>query len=101
VDYDPADYPKDHMRSITDLNFNLAGQLSGSMLTMDKAVRNFRKHTGASVVDLFQMASATPAKTVKVFNEVGSLTPGKYANMVIMNEALELQKVIFRGTDVE
>lgn len=96
-DYDPADYPKEHFRSTPDLNFNDAHELSGSRLTMDMAVQNFGRHTGASVEDLFLMAATTPAKRIGIGHLTGSLVPGKWADLVILNEALQLQTVIFRG----
>lgn len=98
--YDPADYPKEHFRSTPDLNFNEAHELSGSRLTMDQAFRNFGKHTGAPVADLFQMAATTPARAIGIDHLTGTLAPGKWANIVILDEALQLQKVILRGTEV-
>lgn len=95
--YDPEDYPKDHFRSTPDLNFNEAHELSGSRLTMDQAIRNFHKHTGAPVADLFQMAAANPAKMIGADAYVGSIVAGKWANLVILDEKLQLQKVILRG----
>ena len=95
--YDPADYPKEHFRSTVDLNFNEAHELSGSRLTMDQAFRNFGKHSGAPVADLFQMAATTPARMIGADRWVGSLVPGKWANIVILDENLQLQKVILRG----
>ncbi len=96
-DYDPADYPSDHFRSTADLNYNELEQLSGSRLTMDQAVRNFKKHTDASVSDLFQMASATPAKALGLDHQVGSIAQGKEANFVFLDDDLQLKKVIFKG----
>jgi len=96
-DYDPADYPADHFRSTPDLNYNELEELSGSLLTMDRAFRNFHKHTGAPIQDLFQMAATTPAKRIGIGHLTGSLTPGKWANIVILDQDLQLQKVILRG----
>ena len=96
-DYDPADYPKEHFRSTPDLNYNEAEELSGSLLTMDRAFRNFHKHTGAPVADLFQMAATTPAEKIGIGHLTGSLVPGKWANIVILDQDLQLQKVIYRG----
>ena len=98
--YDPADYPSDHFRSTIDLNYNELQQLSGSRLTMDLAFRNFMTHTGASVSDLFKMASSTPAKAIGVDHIVGSIVPGKHANLVLLDNDLCLLKVIFRGAVV-
>ena len=61
------------------------------------AVQNFGRHTGASVEDLFLMAATTPAKRIGIGHLTGSLVPGKWADLVILNEALQLQTVIFRG----
>lgn len=95
--YDPADYPKEHFRSTPDLNFNEDHELSGSRLTMDQAIRNFKKHTGASVEELFQMAATTPARMIGIGNLTGSLVAGKWANIVILDHHLQLKKVILRG----
>ena len=68
---------------------------------MDRAFRNFGKHTGASVEDLFRMAATTPARMIGADKCVGSIVPGKWANIVILDEELQLQKVFLRGEEVE
>ena len=96
-DYDPAEYPPDHFRSTPDLNYNEEEELSGSLLTMDRAFRNFGRHTGAPVQDLFQMAATTPAKMIGIGHLTGALAPGKWANIVILDQNLQLRKVLLRG----
>lgn len=104
-DYDPADYPADEPRSDVDINYATTREatvlghveVSGSCITMDRAFRNFVKHTGAPVQDAFMMASTTPARTVGVDDKVGSIVPGKYANMVILDRNLVLERVVFQG----
>ena len=95
--YDPATYPADHFRSTIDLNYNHLQELSGSRLTMDLAIRNFMTHTGAPLTDAFKMASLTPAKAIGVDNIVGSVEPGKHANLVLLDKDLRLKMVIFHG----
>ena len=95
--YNPAVYPKEHFRSTVDLNFNENHELSGSRLTMDQAFRNFGRHTDAPVADLFQMAATTPADKIGIGHLTGSLVAGKWANIVILNQELKLQKVLLRG----
>ena len=95
--YDPADYPQDHFRCTVDLNFNENHELSGSRLTMDQAFRNFGRHSGAPVADLFQMAATTPAEKIGIGHLTGSLVSGKWANIVMLDEKLQLRKVILRG----
>lgn len=81
----------------SDVNFNFKGQLAGSRLTMNSAVRNMMNHTGIGIVEAFRMASLNPAVLLGIDNEVGSLKEGKKGDAVIVSENLEVKKVIFRG----
>lgn len=99
--HDPSQYPEDDVRSAKDLNFNERGQLSGSKLTMDQALKNMHRYTGAPLVDLFKMASTNAAKAVKLFDSLGSLEPGKEADIVLLDEGLNLQKVILGGEEIK
>jgi N-acetylglucosamine-6-phosphate deacetylase len=74
--------------------------LAGSKLTMDQAVRNMMSHTGAGMVEAFIMASLNPAKVLKIDRHVGSLETGKRANLVIVNDSIEVRRVIFEGREV-
>ena len=95
--HNPADYPAADPRSSVDLNYNAEGELSGSCLTMDQACRNMKKHTGASVTDLFQMAAANPARATGLYASVGSLEPGKQANLVLCDANINLSAVYLDG----
>ena len=101
INYDPADYPPEDKHSAPDLNYNENGELSGSVLTMDRAFRNFMKHTGSSVIDTFLMAATTPAKAVRIDRVTGSVVPGKYADLVIMDSEFNLKQTIFHGEPVK
>jgi N-acetylglucosamine-6-phosphate deacetylase len=71
------------------------GVLAGSVLTMDKAVRNFSEFTGASLAVSAQMASRNPS-TLMGLEGWGSLDVGRKANMVVLSpEGKILQS--FRG----
>ena len=39
-------------------------------------------------------ATANPAKSIGIFDEVGSLTPGKRADIVLADEELNIVKVL-------
>jgi N-acetylglucosamine-6-phosphate deacetylase len=43
------------------------------------------------------MAATTPAEKIGIGHLTGSLVPGKWANIVILDQDLQLQKVIYRG----
>lgn len=108
-DYNPADYGPDSLRSDIDINYAktdlnpLPGgfEISGSCMTMDRVFKNFAKHTGAPITDLFRMTSTTPARVIRRDGMIGSLVEGKYANLVFIDENLDLRKVIFRGEEVK
>lgn len=81
---------------VTDLNFSSTGELAGSKLTMDQALRNVMAHTGCSIVDAFLMASTNPARALE-FDDIGSIEVGKKADLVLLDDAFQLQQVILRG----
>jgi N-acetylglucosamine-6-phosphate deacetylase len=81
---------------VTDLNFSSIGELAGSKLTMDQALRNVMAHTGCSIVDAFLMASTNPARALE-FDDIGSIQVGKKADLVFLDDAFRLQQVILRG----
>ena len=78
------------------------GTLAGSVLTMDKAVKNMVNKIGIQLPKAIQMASFNPARSIGVENRKGSLEPGKDADIVILNKKLEVEltmvasKVIYR-----
>jgi N-acetylglucosamine-6-phosphate deacetylase len=98
--HNPSDYPQDDIRSSIDLNFNEAGELSGSKLTMELACRNMKQHTNSSVLDIFKMASRNPAMAMGIYDTVGSLEAGKYADIVICDENMIIEQVYFKGMPV-
>ena len=76
------------------------GVLYGSQLTLSVAIRNMRKHTGAPICDLIKMVTSTPAKAVGLYNERGSIEPGKVADLVVLDEDLNVKGVILEGNFV-
>ena len=73
------------------------GELYGSQLTLSVAIRNMRKHTGAPVCDLIKMVTSTPAKAIGLYHERGSIEPGKIADLVVLDEELNVKGVILEG----
>ena len=80
----------------SDVNI-INGALYGSRLTLSVAIRNMRKHTGASIPEVIKMATSTPAKAMGLFNERGSIEPCKYADLVVLDEDLMVKGVIING----
>ena len=80
-----------------DLSFDPFGRLAGSKLTMNKACKNVIKHTGIDISKAFLLASRNPARAIGLDNEIGSIAVGKKANLVFVNDAFDVEKVIFEG----
>ena len=76
-----------------------SGPLAGSLLTMDQGMRNMHDITGASLVDLAKICSTNAAKSMH-FNDRGELKEGKLADIVLMNDSLEIQEVYKLGKRV-
>jgi len=80
-----------------DININDENELSGSFLTMDKALKNMHRYSNAPITHLFRMASSNPAKAVKIYDEVGSIEKVNLQTWFLLDDVLDLQKVIFKG----
>ena len=81
---------------VDDINFDHAGEIAGSKLTLDVACRNMMKHTGASIVDVFRYASTNPSKAVG-FTDRGEIREGLRADLVICDHRMNIKTVILKG----
>ena len=73
------------------------GTIAGSSLTMDRAVRNFRRHTGLPLWQVVNMASLYPARSVGAETFKGSLEPGKDADILITDGDFNVLRTWVRG----
>lgn len=81
---------------VTDINFDFAGEIAGSKLTLDVACRNMLKHTGTSLCDVFKFASYNPAKLLNM-EGYGQIRKGNKADIIIVDHLMNVQKVIISG----
>lgn len=81
---------------VTDLNFDDVGEIAGSKLTLDIACRNWMKHTGASLVDAFRVASYNPARAVG-FTDRGEIREGLRADLILVDHKMNVKTVIMKG----
>ena len=84
----------------TDLYFDFEGEIAGSKLTLDVACRNMMKHTGASLVDVFNFASYNPAKCYGMTDR-GEIAVGKRADLIFVDHKMNVKKVILKGETVQ
>jgi N-acetylglucosamine-6-phosphate deacetylase len=72
------------------------GKLAGSVLTMDRAVRNVMQFAGWSLQDAVRAATLNPARATGL-PQHGKLVPGAEANLVVLSPNGEVRKTIVRG----
>ncbi|WP_199286620.1 N-acetylglucosamine-6-phosphate deacetylase [Paraliobacillus zengyii] len=73
------------------------GTLAGSVLTMAQAFKNIITFTNCEIEDAIKMSSTTPAKELNVYNRKGSISTGKDADIVILDEQLDITMTLCRG----
>lgn len=71
--------------------------LAGSTLTLDRALRNFREFTGASLAQVLPLATRNPARMTGFDGEVGLLAPGRSADITILSGKGEVIETFLRG----
>ena len=80
-----------------DLNYDNRGFLAGSCMTLEHACRNVMTHTGYGLCHSIRMASLTPAELLGIDDEIGSIETGKIANMILIDDKVNVHKVWLGG----
>lgn len=88
--------PGPQYEGATDIWFDNEGEISGTKLTLNAACRNMMVHTGASIVDVFNFASRNPAKALG-FTDRGEIREGLRADIIIVDDKIQVKKVILKG----
>jgi N-acetylglucosamine-6-phosphate deacetylase len=71
-------------------------KLAGSVLTMDKAVRNVKQFAGWSLQDSIRAATLNPTAAAGLAHH-GKVAPGVEANLVVLSPEGEVRRTIVRG----
>jgi N-acetylgalactosamine-6-phosphate deacetylase len=74
-----------------------SGGLAGSTLSLDAAVRNMVEYAGVTAEDAIHMASLHPARLLGVDGQLGSLAPGKRANIIALDGVYTSSRSGFRA----
>lgn len=75
------------------------GTIAGSTKTMLEGVQNLY-NIGIPLEDISKMASQNPAKSLEIENETGSISVGKYADIVILDKNLQVKHTFINGKKV-
>ncbi|MEJ2745804.1 MAG: amidohydrolase family protein, partial [bacterium] len=73
------------------------GTLCGSILTMNRAIMNMRRYTGASIEEVIKLATINPATVLGLDDRKGTLTVGKDADLVIFDDDMNVHTTIVGG----
>ena len=76
------------------------GILSGSSLTMIEGVRNLVLHANIALDEVLRMATLYPARAIGVDKQLGSIAPGKVANLTAFTHDFKIIKTIVNGNEV-
>jgi N-acetylglucosamine-6-phosphate deacetylase len=71
--------------------------LASGVVGMDHCVRTFYQLTGVPLPEVVRMASVTPARIIGRDRDLGSITPGKWADLVVLDRALHVRQVYRAG----
>ena len=91
-----APKPDHGYEGVDDINFDMEGEIGGSRVTLNGACRNMMIHTGASIVNVFNYASRTPAR-VTGFKDRGEIKRGLRADLILVDGKMNVKTVILQG----
>ena len=73
------------------------GVIAGSATCLYDCMRRAVLDMDVPLVDAVRAASENPARSIGVDGDYGSLTPGRYGNVILADRELNIQKVIQKG----
>lgn len=73
------------------------GTIASSATNLMGCLRTAVKEMDIPLESAVKCAAVNPAKAIGVYDQYGSLTPGKTANIVLLDEALNVKSVFIRG----
>ncbi|KAF9529673.1 hypothetical protein CPB83DRAFT_811717 [Crepidotus variabilis] len=74
--------------------------LAGSVVTMDKCIRNFSKFTGCSLGEAIKCATYNPAKCLGIESRKGTLRPGAHADFAVLDKRGVVRATWVAGREV-
>lgn len=74
------------------------GTLAGSILKLIQGAQQMLRLDKVSIADIIEMAAVNPAKQIGVFDRKGSIAVGKDADVLLVDDKLNIHYTICRGT---
>lgn len=76
------------------------GQLAGSILTLNRAVKNILDISELTLPDAIRMVTGNPARRLGLAKELGQLLPGMRADLVLFDEKIDIKATFVEGEKV-
>ena len=76
------------------------GALAGSILTLDKAVKNVYKNSNLPLYEIVKMASYNGARHCNVHDHKGQIKEGYDADLILFDDDINIQTVFISGKEV-
>ena len=73
------------------------GSLAGSVLTLNKAVKNFIDATSAPINQVIKLVTLNPARVIGVDATKGSIQLGKDSDIIVFNDDIDINRVFVEG----
>jgi N-acetylglucosamine-6-phosphate deacetylase len=73
------------------------GLLAGSIMTLNKTIKNMINHAEISLKDAVMMASSNPARILKISNKKGEIKEGMDADISVFDKDLDIFLTIVEG----
>ncbi|TCP54120.1 N-acetylglucosamine-6-phosphate deacetylase [Tamaricihabitans halophyticus] len=78
-----------------------AGAIAGSTLTMDRAFRHFVQDVGMGMTEAVAATATQPARLLGLDQRVGALRVGLAADLVVLDDQLQVSRVLHNGSWIQ
>ncbi len=73
------------------------GALAGSTLCLNQALKNAHNYSGIALEKLIPCVTSIPAKILKLDHQIGTISPGKQANLTVLDAHLQVHMTLREG----
>lgn len=73
------------------------GTLAGSVLKMNEAIKNMVEKVGVDFCTAVDYATVNPAKSLNLFDKIGSISVGKSADFAVLDDNFNVNATIING----